>query len=129
MSYFVYLNDGGWIVSKFETEAEADNLVTANDTGVMSKIAAPSDSNSVKYVKVIDGVCTAETLEERNELLMEDVRSERNMLLTKSDWTQAIDSPLTDSKKTEWATYRQNLRDLPGTVSDPSNVSFPTKPD
>jgi len=74
-------------------------------------------------------VCTAETLEERNELLMEDVRSERNMLLTKSDWTQSPDSPLTDSKKTEWATYRQNLRDLPGTVSDLSNVSFPTKPD
>jgi len=56
-------------------------------------------------------------------------RNRRNGMLTDSDWTQSQDSPLTDSKKTEWATYRQNLRDLPGTVSDPSNVSFPPKPD
>jgi hypothetical protein len=57
------------------------------------------------------------------------LRNRRNGYLTDSDWTQALDSPLSDSKKTEWATYRQNLRDLPGTVSDPSNVSFPDKPD
>ena len=57
------------------------------------------------------------------------LRRDRDQLLLESDWTQALDSPLSDSKKTEWATYRQNLRDLPGTVSDPSNVSFPAKPD
>jgi|14_taG_2_1085336.scaffolds.fasta_scaffold34876_3 hypothetical protein len=56
-------------------------------------------------------------------------RNRRNGMLTDSDWTQSLDSPLTDSKKTEWATYRQNLRDLPGIVSDPSNASFPDKPD
>ena len=57
------------------------------------------------------------------------LRYERDILLSQSDWTQALDSPLSDSKKTEWATYRQNLRDLPRTVSDPSNASFPDKPD
>ena len=25
MSYFVYLNDGGWIVSQFKSEADADD--------------------------------------------------------------------------------------------------------
>jgi len=57
------------------------------------------------------------------------LRNRRNGYLSDSDWTQALDSPLTDAKKTEWATYRQNLRDYPGTVSDPSNASFPDKPD
>lgn len=56
-------------------------------------------------------------------------RGERDALLMATDWTQAPDSPLSDTKKNDWATYRQNLRDLPGTVSDPSNASFPTKPD
>jgi len=37
----------------------------------------------------------------------------RNKKLADSDWTQAADSPLSDSKKAEWKTYRQTLRDLP----------------
>jgi hypothetical protein len=53
------------------------------------------------------------------------VRSQRNKLLIASDWTQFTDSPLTPDKKTEWATYRQALRDLPGTVTDPT---WPTAP-
>lgn len=45
-------------------------------------------------------------------------REKRNGLLRESDWTQMPDSPLTSEKKTEWATYRQSLRDLPTDVSD-----------
>ena len=56
------------------------------------------------------------------------LRHLRNILLRESDWTQFADSPLTDSKKTEWKTYRQSLRDLPATESDPENATFPTKP-
>ena len=59
------------------------------------------------------------------------VRIERNTLLTESDWTQMSDSPLTDSKKTEWATYRQSLRDLPSNNSSATSiddVTFPSVP-
>ena len=56
------------------------------------------------------------------------LRHLRNVLLRESDWTQFTDSPLTDSKKNEWKTYRQSLRDLPATESDPENATFPTKP-
>tara|TARA_B000000557_G_scaffold109079_1_gene88437 strand:- start:396 stop:626 length:231 start_codon:yes stop_codon:yes gene_type:complete len=56
------------------------------------------------------------------------LRHMRNTLLRESDWTQFTDSPLTDSKKIEWKTYRQTLRDLPATESDPENATFPTKP-
>ena len=41
------------------------------------------------------------------------IRAERDRLLTSSDWTQANDTPLGVSKKTEWTTYRQDLRDIP----------------
>jgi len=47
------------------------------------------------------------------------------------DWTQAADSPLSDSKKAEWQTYRQALRDLPSTNASVTNVAdiiYPTKP-
>ena len=56
------------------------------------------------------------------------LRHYRDTLLRESYWTQFTDSPLTDSKKTEWKTYRQSLRDLPATESDPENATFPTKP-
>ena len=56
------------------------------------------------------------------------LRHYRDTLLRESDWTQFTDSPLTDSKKDEWKTYRQKLRDLPATESDPENATFPTKP-
>ena len=57
-----------------------------------------------------------------------DLRHMRNVLLRESDWTQFTDSPLSDSKKTEWKNYRQNLRDLPATESNPENPTWPTIP-
>ena len=58
------------------------------------------------------------------------LRHMRNVLLRESYLTQFTDSPLSDSKKTEWKTYRQNLRDLPATVdiNDWPNITWPTKP-
>lgn len=60
------------------------------------------------------------------------VRERRQNLLTGSDWTQAADSPLSDSKKAEWATYRQALRNIPATYdgeTDLTKIVFPTPPE
>ena len=129
MSYFVYLNDGGWIVSKFEAEADADNLIAANETGVMSKITAPSDSYTVNYLKYVDGNFVAETQADIDAENLIDFRIERNKRLADTDWTQVNDSPLSESKKTEWQTYRQLLRDMPSQEGfDPLNPTYPTEP-
>jgi hypothetical protein len=61
-----------------------------------------------------------------------EVRRLRNMMLAGTDWTQFIDSPLTDEKKVEWSTYRQALRDLPSQYIDETNIDnvvFPTPPE
>ena len=55
-------------------------------------------------------------------------RSERNFILNKSDRHMFWDSPLTDAKKQEWATYRQALRDLPANTTDPANSVWPEPP-
>ena len=56
-------------------------------------------------------------------------REERNLLLKDSDWTQSVDKAgLADSKVTEWATYRQSLRDLPTASGWPHTHTLPTKP-
>ena len=57
-----------------------------------------------------------------------EVIGNRDSLLALSDWTQLADAPLTATKKAEWATYRQALRDLPANTSDFSNPTYPTEP-
>lgn len=59
------------------------------------------------------------------------VRQERDLRLRNCDWTQVADTALTDSKKAEWATYRQALRDVPANNTSASNfegVTWPTEP-
>jgi hypothetical protein len=53
-------------------------------------------------------------------------RSERDQLLSASDWTQVADAPVDQSA---WAAYRQSLRDVPQQAGFPSNVTWPSKPE
>ncbi len=64
-----------------------------------------------------------------NEWLIERMKDQRNVLLIQSDWTQVVDSPLSDSKKAEWAVYRQALRDFPLTWVPADTCDFPDKPE
>ena len=56
------------------------------------------------------------------------LRVQRDWALAKSDRHMFWDSPLTDAKKQEWATYRQALRDLPANTTDPENPVWPIPP-
>jgi hypothetical protein len=65
-------------------------------------------------------------------LNMKALKSGRTSRLTDSDWTQMPDSPLSDDAKASWATYRQELRDLPAAQADPYDpdnfTGWPTEP-
>jgi vancomycin resistance protein YoaR len=49
----------------------------------------------------------------------EELRILRNKRLSECDWTQVADVQLSDTQKTEWTLYRQQLRDLPENITDP----------
>ena len=61
---------------------------------------------------------------------MANLRTKRNNLLRETDYYALSDVTMTDAM----TTYRQELRDLPGTVADDATaadvdaVTFPTKP-
>lgn len=59
------------------------------------------------------------------------LRQSRDSLLDISDWTQVPDSPLSDSDKTAWATYRQELRDITSHTDWPNltHADWPVAPD
>lgn len=53
------------------------------------------------------------------------LRSERNARLSACDWTRLDD---VQCDKEAWSQYRQDLRNLPKTVTDPTNVTWPVPP-
>ena len=63
---------------------------------------------------------------QKSERKWGSVRAKRDQLLSQSDWTQVADAP---GDKAAWATYRQALRDLPASGSDPDVLTWPTSPD
>ena len=54
------------------------------------------------------------------------VRSQRNSLLTQSDWTQVLDAP---GNQPAWAAYRQQLRDITAQPGFPLEVIWPQQPE
>lgn len=55
----------------------------------------------------------------------DQIRAKRNSLLSKSDYTQILDW---SGDKTAWASYRQQLRNIPQTYKNPEDVVWPTPP-
>lgn len=56
------------------------------------------------------------------------LRHVRDLLLGCTDWTQAADSPLSESQRAAWATYRQAIRDLPAAYSGDGPIPWPAIP-
>jgi hypothetical protein len=53
-----------------------------------------------------------------------NVRNERSRLLSKTDWMALSDNTMT----TEWASYRQALRDITSQSGFPYSVEWPAAP-
>jgi len=55
----------------------------------------------------------------------EEARTQRDALLSQSDWTQVPDAPVDQQA---WAEYRQTLRDIPQQAGFPTEITWPVKP-
>jgi hypothetical protein len=60
-----------------------------------------------------------------DEIYLARLRFWRNNELSDTDWTQLSDAPV---DKDDWAEYRQGLRDLPSSNTDPRKIVLPNKP-
>lgn len=84
------------------------------------------DYNNQEYM-VVDGQAVPKQDDGTEELRdYEQAVSIRNSMLLECDWTQLPDAPVNHA---EWATYRQELRDITTQVGFPNNVVWPTKPE
>jgi hypothetical protein len=62
------------------------------------------------------------------EKLLERMRRERNARLAACDHMMMYDYPIAPAHADALAAYRQALRDLPETITDPANITWPTAP-
>ena len=118
--YTIYKTSSGDIVGGGMTNSELAQIIIESDESIIE------GNYGIDKYKIIGGKAVSQTVDFWNA-----VRSERNALLSASDWTQLPDTALSDLKKTEWATYRQALRDVPSNnsiASARSDVNFPTEP-
>jgi hypothetical protein len=72
---------------------------------------------------------TPEEMDAARQQQTDLLRGERDRRLYMCDWTQLPDVPLTAEQVEAWRTYRQQLRDYMGTVTDPFNPpAWPVPP-
>jgi len=105
-----------------------------NEFNSMFKKITGADSNNVSILSSNSedfGVTWSNIKTKYDEMLklepMNELRSQRNKLLSETDWMGNQDYSITDA----WKTYRQALRDVTSqTPSDNtlSNINWPTKP-
>lgn len=88
------------------------NLVSAEDGGAIGD-------------RYENGQFVTPVIEIDSAVLAAQVRTQRNALLSASDWTQLIDAPV---DRAAWAVYRQALRDVPQQAGFPSAVDWPVAP-
>ena len=128
----------GLTLSSFPSDVWAVQWDTTTSTGTVEKndLSLETITSLGDYQSCIDEFDTKKAELDKGETStpltdeekLANLRSERTLKLSQCDWTQVLDSPLSSTKKEEWATYRQALRDLPANTSDPENPSWPTKP-
>lgn len=63
--------------------------------------------------------------EKKNDIQSKKIREERDVILSDCDWTQVADAPVDQAA---WATYRQELRDIPTQVGFPNEITWPIEP-
>ena len=112
---FIFYDSNGAITRSGMVSENGRNLIDIPSGQTLLEVSEPiSDTN--RY-KVVDGAVVSKSDSELqaidNAALAKMIKDDRDQELFRTDWTQLPGGPLSDSKKAEWATYRQVLRDLP----------------
>lgn len=137
MNYTIYIKNTGEIVKNLFcnniSEQQISNLqdyvegiYDHNSYYIQNKIPIPIPNKPEGKYYVFDFETKQWVLDDN--IAIKDVLSKRNSLLYISDWTQIPNNPLTAEQQAAWATYRQELRDIPQQSGYPFNVVFPVAP-
>lgn len=117
--YYYSPSAKGFYDSEFNTTIP-DDAISISDVDYRKLHSGLAEG---KQIHIINSVPTL--VDPKVVITWEEVRSKRNNLLNRSDFTQLLDYP---GNKVAWAEYRQQLRDIPEKFSDPNEVIWPLQP-
>ena len=114
----------------FLEENDLYKVVEYIDHDTVQKKIIPLDTPKLINGKIYTVELIDKTLQEINENKWQKIRSIRNSLLQASDIYILTDrwEKYDQNTKTIWSDYRQQLRDLPTTFTNPDEVVWPIKP-
>jgi hypothetical protein len=97
------------------------------------KLSVPLDPANRHYAEIMRQVDAGELVVEPDpgpteEQLAAAARSQRDALLSQSDWMTVRAMDTGNPVPTEWQTYRQALRDITGQPGFPDTINWPEKP-
>ena len=124
MEYTVYDSQGNFKRSMMTLANEPSDIVDG-EVWFEGKYSTYSRVEGGVVVEASEAEIDANQQAEAEALLWRELRIRRSKLLAQCDWTQVSDAPV---DQTAWATYRQELRDLPSNTTDPSNPIWPQPP-
>jgi len=128
--YILYHTDTGFIETVLRLTPVSKQKMLDNNPNIAFMPGSVPDVSKVR-MNISGDIPFVEAKPERVEDVATHIRQKRLRLLAKCDWTQTADSPLSDSKKVEWATYRQALRDMPASADSwptVEDITWPSKP-
>jgi hypothetical protein len=129
-TYMLFNQDGSW--HSGHRADDIDRKVFGDDKIVIEWAREPR-MDKVYRLDLTTNIIVEEDLIMPPEQMLEDaffnLRYQRNQKLKATDWSQAGDVP--QALKEKYQAYRQELRDLPSTVStleEVENLTWPTEP-
>lgn len=92
----------------------------------ISQVADVWSPEREEYIKGIayNGEYTIEDVPETAD----EARTQRDKLLSETDWTQVLDAPIDAATREAYRAYRQALRDLPEQDGFPGTITWPELP-
>jgi hypothetical protein len=89
----------------------------------------PKQPSNRHYATFLEEQANGEAaLISKPKITWDEIRTQRDSLLKRSDWVGASDAQPKPSKEA-WLDYRQALRDITKNFSTPESVVWPTKPE
>ena len=135
MSYIIYSQTTGQILRVVQTndiesqlqngESYIDGAIDDSAYYIENELPVAISPKPSQY-SIFD--FTTKQWVQNETMAISDVSIKRQRLLYASDWTQIPNGPLTAEQQTAWATYRQELRDVPQQSGYPYNVVWPVAP-
>lgn len=123
----------GFTSAKYTPFGTIDCYVTIDETGEVIPYHVTSYDDADYGIELHNLLTTTQAgsvavcpQSEIDEALGNEIRGERDSLLSKTDWIANKDVDLPN--RADWLTYRQSLRDITDQVGFPTSVTFPTAP-